>query len=410
MKKNQPVVLVLGASLDQLYLIQTAKAMGCYVVAVDMNPAAAAFDYVDDKAVVSTRDIDGLISFVRSYTLKRPINAVVTMGSDIPMSVAVVADELGLPAVSRQTALLASNKLLMKRHWKEKGISIPWFDELVSSNHLKEIIKKRGWNLIVKPSDRSGARGITKLSEGMDCDEVFQKAKQLSYEGKVIVEEFIGGEQESTESIVYGDFFKTAGVSDRNYDMMDKLKGAPIENGGTMPSVLSREKLEDMDRLLEKAARALGITHGVAKGDVVFNAAGKPVMIEMAARLSGGWMSSGLIPITTGVNIVETILEISLGLEPDLKKLEPKFHKHSALRYFFPPAGSLTGIEGLEQAREFKWLKGLEFYKNIGEIVGDPSSHADRVGGFILEGCSRQDVLGKVELVYNTVRIITKPL
>lgn len=409
MINDKPVVLVLGASLDQLFLIETAQAMGCFVVAVDMDPQAPAFKYADDRAVVSTRDIEGLISFARTYHKKRPINAVVTMGSDIPLSVAAVCEELKLPSISRKTALLASNKLLMKQHWKEKGIPIPWFEELESGEHLARVIRERGWELIVKPTDRSGARGITKLSEGMDTDLVFQKAKDLSFEGRVIVEEFISGEQESTESIVYKDFFITAGVSDRNYDQMDKLKGAPIENGGTMPSVLPRDKLEAMDHLLEDAARALGITSGVAKGDVVFNKYGQPVMIEMAARLSGGWMSSGLIPITSGVNIAETVVEIALGIEPDLTKLEPKFQKHSALRYFFPPPGRIVRFDGIEKTSRIKWLRGLEFYKNIGDIIGDPSSHADRAGGFILEGSSRQDVLEKAEHIYNIVRIVTKP-
>lgn len=408
MKNDRPTVLILGASADQLFLIETARKMGCYTLAVDMNPQAEAFARADESAVVSTRDLRGLVAFARNYRKnRRPIDAVVTMGSDIPLSVAVLCGELGLPSISKETALLASNKLLMKRHWQKKGIAIPWFDELESAAHLKSLVAKRGWDLIVKPTDRSGARGITRLGEGMDLDLVFNRAKELSFEGRVIVEEFIGGEQESTESIVYDDFFKTAGVSDRNYDMMDKLKGAPIENGGTMPSILPAEKLEAMDRLLEDGARALGITRGVAKGDVVFNGAGRPVMIEMAARLSGGWMSSGLIPVTTGVNIVETVVEIALGREPDLDKLTPRFSRHSALRYFFPPPGRILAIEGVSEAERYEWLKGLEFYKKKGEVAGDPASHADRAGGFILEGASRQEVLDRAALIYDTVRIVT---
>jgi len=401
---DQPTVLVLGASHDQFYLIETAKRMGCYVLAVDMDPAAASFPHADEKALISTRDIEGLLAFVRAYRTHRPIDAVVTMGSEISMTVAVLAEDLGLQAISRETAWLASNKLAMKRRWAEKGIPIPWFNELHSGKHLREIVQARGWDLIVKPTDRSGARGITKLAEGMDCEAVFERAKASSYEGKVIVEEFLSGEQESTESIIYDGFFKTAGVSDRNYDMAHQLMGAPVENGGTMPSILSEDKLKEIDVLLEKAARTLGITRGVGKGDVALDAEGKPRMIEMAARLSGGWMSAGLIPVTTGVNIVQTIIEISLGWEPDLGKLTEKWHKYAALRYFFPPPGILKGIAGDDAVRAQPWLKVLEFYKRSGDRIEPPASHAERFGAFLVEGGSRLEVLDRARWVYDHIK------
>ena len=402
------VVLILGASHDQRYLFETARRMNCHIIGIDMNPNAPCLDMADEKAIISTRDLDELLSFARAYHRKRAIHAVVTMGSEIPMTIATLSEALDLQGISRDTARLASDKLAMKRCWAEKGIPIPWFDELRSGSHLRQLVKERGWNLIVKPTDRSGARGITRLAQGMDCDAIFNKAKEASYEGHVIVEEFLPGAQESTESIVYDSFFITAGVSDRNYDMTDLLMGAPIENGGTMPSDLPTEKLKEVDQLLESAARALGITRGVAKGDVALDADGKPRMIEMAARLSGGWMSSGLIPLTSGVNIVETILEISLGRLPELKKLQPQWKKHAALRYFFPREGHLKQIDGFEQVSELPWVRMVEFYKKIGERIGRPASHADRTGGFLVEGNSRQEVLDRSACVYNRIKIITE--
>ncbi|WP_028894968.1 ATP-grasp domain-containing protein [Syntrophorhabdus aromaticivorans] len=403
--KDQPTVLVLGASHDQLYLIETAKRMGCYVLAVDIDPMAAAFVRADEKALISTRDIDGLLTFVRAYRRRRSINAVITMGSEIPMTIAILAEELGIHALSRETAYLASNKLAMKKRWAQKGIPVPWFDELRSGDHLRTIVKDRGWDLIVKPTDRSGARGITKLAEGMDCTAVFERAKNASFEGRVIVEDFLPGAQESTESIVYDDFFKTAGVSDRNYDMVHQLMGAPVENGGTMPSVLPADKLREIDLLLENAARALGITRGVGKGDVALDAEGKPRMVEMAARLSGGWMSAGLIPVTSGVNIVQTITEIALGWEPNLDQLNERWHKHAALRYFFPSQGILKAINGELAVRNQPWLHVLEFYKHADEVIDIPQSHAERFGCFLVEGNTRSEVLNRAQWVYNNIDI-----
>lgn len=405
--KDQPTLLVLGASEDQRFAIESAKNMGCYVIAADRNPNATAFDSADEKVITCTQDIDGLIEFVHRYQKNKNIDGVMTMGSEIPMSIAILSEVIESPGISRNTAKLASNKLEMKNLWADKQVPIPWYSEVRSSEHLKDIVKEFGWDLIVKPTDRSGARGITILSDKMNLVHVFEKARSISYEGKVLVEELLPGPQLSTESIVYDDFFTTAGFSDRNYDMTEMINGSPIENGGTMPSVINQNKLTEVHKLLEKAARTLGIERGVAKGDVAFDKYGNPKMIEMAARLSGGWMSSGLIPVTTGVNIVETIIEISLGVKPDLNKLVPKWQKHAALRYFFPNPGQYKTTKNINKVQNQSWVKVLEFYKTKNDYINLPMSHGDRFGAFLVEANSRNEVINRANWVYNTIRIIT---
>lgn len=405
---KKPKLLVLGASEDQRFLIETAREMGCCVIGVDQNPNAPAFDIVDEKALISTRDTDKLIHFVRQAQETEKIDGVLTMGSEIPVTLAALSEEIGRHSLSKETAFLASNKLAMKKRWAEQNIPIPWFTELESGKHLEQIVAERGWGLVIKPTDRSGARGITILSEGMDCQGVFEKAISFSFEKKVVVEEFLPGLQLSTESIIYDDFFRTAGISDRNYDQTLNLNGVPIENGGTMPTVVNGAMLHKVDSMLEQAGRALGIRQGVAKGDVAFDADGKPRMIEMAARLSGGWMSSGLIPVTSGVNIVKTMIEIALDKTPVLSELTPKFYKHAALRYFFPKAGILKNIENLQIVRDKSWVKVLEFYKEPGENIKPPDSHAERFGAFLIEGDSREQVIGRASWVYETLKIVNE--
>jgi len=406
--KDNPTLMVLGASEDQRFAIETAKKMGCYIIAVDIDPNATAFDIADEKIIISTRDTNKLVNYIKTYQRKKNIHGVMTMGSDIPLSVAVISEELQNNVLSRETASLASNKLQMKKRWQQDNIPIPWFKEIASIAELKNIINDRGYDLVIKPTDRSGARGITILKEGMDIDQVFRNARKASLGKEVMVEEFLPGLQLSTESIVYDEFFYTAGISDRNYDMLDRFNGSPIENGGTMPSILSKATIKQVNKLLSEAAKSLGISRGVAKGDVAFDKEGKPRMIEMAARLSGGWMSSGLITITSGVNIVETVIDISLGNEPNLKKLNPRFNKHAALRYFFPSPGKLKSISNIKEVQNKEWVKVLEFYKKEGDKIVLPTSHGERFGAFLVEGDSREEVLLRADWVYDTIRIDTE--
>ncbi len=382
--------------------------MGLFVIVADINPNSIGFEYADDHVVLSTRNVDDLLDFVRSYRKCRSIDGAMTMGSEIPMSVAIIAEELQSPAISRKTALWASDKLAMKQRWVECGVPVPWFKEISSVDELHKIVRERGYSLVVKPVDRSGARGVFRLTENADLNYLFENSKKDSYTGRVMVEEYIAGSQESTESIVYDDFFCTPGFSDRNYDMNSVLTPNIIENGGTMPTNLSPEEQRRFEDVLERAARALGIKRGVAKGDGVYTSKRGPVMFEMAARLSGGYMSSGLIPVSTGINIVETMIDITVGNAPDLTKLMPRWSRGAALRYFFPREGILKNIKGAKEVQNQHWVHALDVNYSEGEYVPFPKSHRERFGGFLVEGETRTEAEARAKWVYDTIRIETE--
>ena len=93
---------------------------------------------------------------------------VITMGSDIPDIVAAVAERLELPHLERETAALATDKLAMKERFRERGVAIPWFAEVRSELELRKIVAERGSELVLKPVDRSGSRGVFLLDPTSD--------------------------------------------------------------------------------------------------------------------------------------------------------------------------------------------------------------------------------------------------
>jgi hypothetical protein len=73
-------------------------------------------------------------------------------------------------------------------------------------------------------------------------------------------------------------------------------------------------------RLFAEFARgvyALGLSCGAAKGDVKFTPKG-PMIGEIAARLSGGYMSGWTFPYASGVNLTREALMIALGKTPEI--------------------------------------------------------------------------------------------
>ncbi len=405
---QKPTVLLLGASQDQTFAIRTAADMGIRTLVVDYNPDSPGFALADEYAVVSTRDIPALKTLCDDSKKRgHDIHGVLVMGSDIPSVVAELAAYLGTPAISLECARLCSHKLLMKQRLAACGIPVPRFAEVHDLAHLQLLLEQYGPRAIIKPVDRSGARGVFQITPEAPLATLLDASRKESVSGQVILEELLEGPQLSTESIVWQGKAYTVGYADRNYEMMERLSPRIIENGGIVPSTLTHEVQDAVAVLVERAAQALGIENGVAKGDIVITKEG-PKLIEMAARLSGGDFSESLIPLGYGVNIVAQALRIAMGYAPDLEALAPKARLWVANRYFFPPPGRLRAIQGVETLDGIPWLHKLQFWKQPGDLLPAITCHADRLGVFLVSAPDQMLLQQRIRHVYETITIVTE--
>ncbi len=405
---TQDTLLVLGASTDQRFMIETAQAMGLRVVAIDANPDSPGFAIADDWAVVSTRDIAGLRKLTDDLRAEGTrIRGVTTMGSDIPDVVAALSAHLGTPGPSVASARLATDKFEMKRRFAECGIPIPWFECVTTRDELADVVARRGYPFVLKPVDRSGSRGVFLCEEGCDLHDLFTRSHAFSFAGRCLVEEYLEGPQISTETILSHGDGRTPGFADRNYELLEQFRPQFMENGGWVPSALESSDRESIEALVVRASHALGIRDGVTKGDVVLTPKG-PKVIELAARLSGGDFCESLVPLGTGVNYVRAAIELAIGERPDLEALEPRFERCVANRYFFTRPGRLVRIEGLEEIRAQPWLAKLELWYEPGDPIPPTTSHAGRFGVFVVVGADRAEVQPRVDRVYETLRIVVE--
>lgn len=403
-------LVVLGASADQAFLIRTARELELRVLALDQNPDSPGFAAADEHGVVSTRDVPALCAFLeRCRARGMRIAGITTMGSDIPDVVQAVAAHLGLPSISAEAARLATDKFAMKARFREAGVPIPWFAEVDSAAELARIAAERGPDLVLKPVDRSGSRGVFLLDESSDLAEFFARAREFSYSGRVQVEEYLTGPQISTETILFAGRAVTPGFADRNYDLLERFRPQIMENGGWVPSLLSAEQRVAVEDVVVQAARSLGIETGVAKGDVVLTPEG-PKIIEIAARLSGGDFCESLVPLGSGINYVRAAVRLALGEEPDFAELEPRFERAVANRYFFPEPGRLCSVSGVDEVRAQEWIEKLELWYEPGDEVPASLSHAHRFGVFVATAPDRATLEERVDWVYRTIRIETEPL
>jgi biotin carboxylase len=400
-------LLVLGGGPDQVFMIQTSREMGYITVCVDGDPSAPGLELADYSRAISFSDTDDVIMYCKNLIADGVnLSGVSTMGSDIPHIVSQVASFFNWIGPTAQTGQWASHKFKMKTRFVEENIAIPRFGLVRSAQHIDDLRKTWGVDtVIIKPTDRAGSRGVRVIYQNDDLNLALDYARKFSFNNEILLEEFITGPQISTETVMYKSTGVTPGFADRVYDDTAAFSPAVMENGGWLPSDVSPELRQDVCLLVEAAARALGIDNGVAKGDVVICPTRGPLIIEMAARLSGGDFSESLVPLSSGINYVRTAIDIALGSENvDISLLTPQSMAYVANRYFFVRPGILEDIFGLDTFLNMPEICKLDLNYEVGSRLPIIDSHAKRTGVFVLKAKTKALAQALICDVYKTVK------
>jgi biotin carboxylase len=388
-------LLILGAGKEQVAAITAARAKGIRTVVLDFNPKADGRALADEFHLVSTRDRDAILNFVRGYAGK--IDGVITIASDIPHMVCAAAEALGVRHIPLSVAEFCVHKLHMKEKLGGAGVNVPAFARVASLDELRTFIARVGFPVVIKPVDNSGARGVQRLTQATDIVAAFDYAKGFAYSGEVIAEKFISGLQISTEGLFHDGLFHCTGFADRNYTRLDDSKPFMVEDGGDIPTVLNPADKKKVEVEFEKAARALGIDWGPAKGDMIFGDDGKPYVVEIAARLSGGNFCYDKVPWSTGVDIVDVLVDMAVGNPVDAARLVPTRNLATSQRYFFPAAGTIKQIDGIAAAEVAPHIRKLDIWAGPGQAIAAAETHPSRVGYVIACAPTREEAVAAAE-------------
>lgn len=387
MKKT---IMVIGGGLLQVPVILTAKKMGHEVVVTDYNPNTQGMKEADIPIVMSTRDIEGSVRVAKAQNELTPIHAVLTAGTDASMAVAAVANALNLPGIKFEDAEAATNKIKMRMRFKEHGVPSPNFLPVWSLSDAKKAGKILKFPVVIKPSDNMGARGVMRLDNLNQLADAFKFSKNASPSGELIMEEYMDGPELSIDAIIYNNEITFTGVADRIIEYPPYF----IETGHNMPSSLPRDVQEAACEIMTMGIRALGIDIGAAKGDIKITKDG-PMIGELAARLSGGFMSAYTYPLSSGVDLIKAAIEVALGQEPG--NLEPVISRTAIERAIITKPGIVKKITGLEEALKVPGIKEIFLNVKPGDKVIQPRSNVEKAGHIIAVGSTLGEAVASVD-------------
>lgn len=393
-------IMVLAAGLLQIDVIEKAKSMGYYVLAVDGNPKAPGFNVADKAICADIVNEETMLKIARD----EHVDGVIHPCSEVSMAVmGRINDELGLSGISREQAICATNKHLMRKAF-EKG-NAPSPKSILAQDAedaWSRLQNEFDTDAILKPSRNSGSRGIAKVSRNMDKGDfirAYDEALSESRDHSVLIEQFIEGPEFSIEMIVWQGEIHVLTVTDK------KTTGAPhfVELGHNQPSCFSATDVETLKAAAVAGVRALGVNNCACHAEAkLMN--GKAYLMEVGARLGGDFISTELTHLSTGLDMVAAAIDVALGVEPDLSaKEEPK---GVCIRYFCPKPGKLVSIsntEVLNNPHVYLW----EIYPKEGDVIPAVTSSLCRSGHVIVTEKTPQKAIELAERLIESVKFET---
>lgn len=460
-EEKQKKIMILGASALQVPAIKKAKELGYQIILVDYDENAVGFALADVKLVVSTLDQEEVY---RQALIYQP-DVVMTSTSDGPVrTAAYVNEKLGKrPDLSYENALCATIKSKMRDRLRECGVPIPEYYAAVDYESFSEAVDKLDGNCIVKPADNAGSRGVVQLAPG--CFDVMLCKPEGETESCATVSSRLKGEPQSRDGIVMeisgkkplqGEQFKRSmayfkrfhEIKNRTYryslgnsrngtvmveeymhgpevsveimviegephilSITDKYITQPpyfVELAHCEPSRLDAKTQGQIRRVAAQAVRAIGIENAPAHVEIKVTEEG-PKIVELAARLGGDFITSKLVPLSTGIDMVGASVLLATGEAPDLT---PRWSRSAAIHFLHTgQEGVITRITVPDALYEQEGVEEISLYKKSGDRVQETKSSNDRLGHVITTGETPEEAmeLGKRILAQIHVEIGETP-
>ena len=253
------------------------------------------------------------------------IDAITTIASDTAVvTVNYVAQHMGLISNPDEYSEMTTNKYRMRQCFLNNNIPSPRFVLVDDMAHYQ--ITGFKFPLIVKPTDRSGSRGVEKVLDPVQLENAIVRAQKESFEHKAIIEEFVTGREISVESISYEGRHFILQITDK------VTTGAPyfVELEHHQPSSLPQAIQEEVRQIVLKALDALHIRYGASHSELKITEDGEVKVIEIGARMGGDFIGSNLVQLSTGYDFLKGVINVALGIFEEPRQTE---NSHSGV-YF----------------------------------------------------------------------------
>ncbi|HXM56911.1 MAG TPA: ATP-grasp domain-containing protein [Candidatus Dormibacteraeota bacterium] len=299
-------LLVVGASPMRSGAFATWREMGLDIVLVDGYSTARYEDLAHEFWPLDPRDGSADLESIRS--LARGCDGITTLSDDSQRTVAVIAEELGLPGVGSAAATAARSKTLQRELWERAGIPVPRWRKVETVEDVREFYAGGSRSAVLKPVDGAGGVGALRVENLDEAARHWPIVRLLSPARTAVIEDYVEGREVCVDAIVTRGAPVFVSVADCEHLAMIGFLCTAHNYAADQPD------LAMATAMIQQIVDALGI--GPGNMHVEFKIKdGRWVPIEMGLRPGGAFVPELTVRVR-GVDIYEAQARLALGLDP----------------------------------------------------------------------------------------------
>ena len=378
-------LMILGAGIYQVPLIEKARSMGLETIVVSYPGPYPGLGIADRTLLIDTTDAASVLEAAR----REHIDGIVTTGTDVAVrTIGVVCDALGLPGVSELCARSLTDKAAMKAMFARGEVPTAPYEEVRTLDEARAAAERIGFPVMVKACDVSGSRGITKVEDARGIEDAFHAAMSATHTDHLVVEGFVEGYEIGIDGFVldgelalfapHGKFTYTTG-------------GVTVPAGHSFPLDAPQAVLDAARDAIGRAIAASGLATGAFNSDVMVTPEGGVSVLEMGARCGATGIPE-LITMHTGIDYYAQIIRAGLGMPVELAVCDEPVPCMSKL-LFSRRSGTVAQVD-LEAARELERRYGAQVTIDVkpGDPVHAVHDGTDRYGSIVMPARSEREI------------------
>lgn len=390
--------IVLGGTVPHIGLIQELKSRGYFVVLADYLPNPPAKRYADEHVSVSTLDVERIVELAESKNAELVISTCIDQANSVCCKAAEI---LGLPSpYSYETSLDVTDKSRMKRIFIENGIPT---SKYVSANSVDCIDWSRiEYPSVVKPVDCNSSKGVKKVDSEEEAKAAFIEALSFSRTKTALVEGYVDGIEIQVDCYASAD--DAVIVMTRQKKQLDRSISAELNSeGSVIPAPILDGDNDQVKEIARKIAKAFGLKNTPFFFQAIVDKTGRVNVLEFAPRIGGG-LSFYLLQQIVGYDSIAVAVDSFLGNVPVIELKQPAHFYGTNLIYM--QEGVFGSISGIDSSLADGLIKDYFLYKERGEHVGAELRSGNRVGAFIVEADSLDELADKEARVWQRIKVL----